>query len=61
MQARWRSGSCVPWESYLRWHTDSMPYLELVTIVVDDYDLAIKFFVAVLGFELADDLPFAHR
>jgi len=38
-----------------------MPYLELVTIVVDDYDLAIKFFVAVLGFELADDLPFAHR
>jgi len=34
-----------------------MSFLELVTIVVDDYDPAIKFFVDVLGFELADDSP----
>lgn len=29
--------------------------IELVTIVVDDYDPAIAFFVDVLGFELAED------
>ena len=34
-----------------------MPFLELVTIVVDDYDPAIEFFVGVLGFELVDDTP----
>ncbi len=34
-----------------------MPFLELVTIVVDDYDPAIEFFVHVLGFELVDDSP----
>jgi catechol 2,3-dioxygenase-like lactoylglutathione lyase family enzyme len=32
-------------------------FLELVTIVVDDYDRAIEFFVNVLGFELAEDSP----
>jgi len=31
--------------------------MELVTIVVDDYDPAIEFFVGVLGFELVDDSP----
>lgn len=31
--------------------------LELVTLVVDDYDPAIDFFVGVLGFELIDDSP----
>ena len=31
--------------------------LELVTIVVEDYDTAIDFFVDVLGFELAEDSP----
>jgi catechol 2,3-dioxygenase-like lactoylglutathione lyase family enzyme len=31
--------------------------LDLVTIVVDDYDPAIRFFVDVLGFELAEDAP----
>ena len=31
--------------------------LELVTIVVDDYDSAIAFFTGVLGFELAEDSP----
>lgn len=34
-----------------------MSYLQLVTIVVDEYDPAIEFFVDVLGFELTDDLP----
>jgi catechol 2,3-dioxygenase-like lactoylglutathione lyase family enzyme len=34
-----------------------MPFLELVTIVVDEYDPAIEFFVQVLGFELAEDSP----
>jgi catechol 2,3-dioxygenase-like lactoylglutathione lyase family enzyme len=31
--------------------------LSLVTVVVDDYDEAIRFFVDVLGFELAADDP----
>jgi catechol 2,3-dioxygenase-like lactoylglutathione lyase family enzyme len=31
--------------------------LDLVTIVVDDYDVAIDFFVDALGFELAEDSP----
>ncbi len=34
-----------------------MAFLELVTIVVDEYDPAIDFFVNVLGFELIDDSP----
>lgn len=34
-----------------------MASLELVTIVVDDYDEAIVFFVDVLGFELVDNSP----
>lgn len=34
-----------------------MTYLQRVTIVVDDYDAAIRFFVDVLGFELAEDVP----
>jgi catechol 2,3-dioxygenase-like lactoylglutathione lyase family enzyme len=31
--------------------------INLVTVVVDDYDLAIEFFAGVLGFELAEDSP----
>lgn len=34
-----------------------MPKLDLITLVVDDYDDAIAFFVTVLGFELAEDSP----
>jgi catechol 2,3-dioxygenase-like lactoylglutathione lyase family enzyme len=34
-----------------------MSYLELVALVVRDYDVAIKFFVTVLGFELVEDTP----
>jgi catechol 2,3-dioxygenase-like lactoylglutathione lyase family enzyme len=32
-------------------------HLDLVTVVVDDYDPAIAFFVDVLGFELTEDSP----
>lgn len=32
-----------------------MPQLELVALIVRDYDLAIRFFVDVLGFDLAED------
>ncbi|NMH76890.1 VOC family protein [Pseudonocardia xinjiangensis] len=31
--------------------------IDLVTVVVDDYDPAIAFFVDVLGFELEEDSP----
>jgi catechol 2,3-dioxygenase-like lactoylglutathione lyase family enzyme len=31
--------------------------VDLVTIVVDEYDPAIRFFVEVLGFELVEDSP----
>ena len=31
--------------------------IELVAVVVDDYDSAIEFFVGALGFELVEDSP----
>ncbi|GAA3134436.1 VOC family protein [Planomonospora alba] len=31
--------------------------IDLVTVVVDDYDRAIAFFTGALGFELAEDSP----
>ena len=34
-----------------------MTQIDLVALVVDDYDAAIRFFVDVLGFELAEDTP----
>ena len=34
-----------------------MSFLQLVAIVVHDYDPAIRFFVDVLGFELVEDTP----
>ena len=34
-----------------------MIFLDLVAIVVDDYDPAIHFFVDILGFELTEDSP----
>lgn len=34
-----------------------MAFLQLVTIVVEDYDPAIAFFVHALGFELVEDAP----
>lgn len=46
----------------LRWHrrvqeSYALAYLELITIIVDDYDPAIDFFVNVLDFELVEDSP----
>ena len=32
-------------------------HIELVAIIVDDYDVAIRFFVDKLGFELIEDSP----
>jgi len=40
-----------------RWLNPRMSHLELIAIVVDDYDPAIAFFVDVLGFELVEDSP----
>lgn len=34
-----------------------MSFISLVTIVVADYDAAIRFFVDVLGFDLVEDSP----
>ena len=34
-----------------------MAHLHLVTLVVRDYDTAIRFFVDLLDFELAEDVP----
>lgn len=34
-----------------------MTHLHLVTVVVQDYKPAIRFFVDVLGFDLAEDVP----
>ena len=34
-----------------------MPFLELVAVIVDDYDSAIAFFVGKLGFDLVEDSP----
>jgi catechol 2,3-dioxygenase-like lactoylglutathione lyase family enzyme len=35
----------------------AMAHLELVALVVHDYDAAIRFFIDVLQFELIDDTP----
>jgi catechol 2,3-dioxygenase-like lactoylglutathione lyase family enzyme len=34
-----------------------MAHLSLVALIVRDYDAAIRFFVDILGFELAEDTP----
>jgi len=34
-----------------------MPHLELVALVVREYDAAIDFFVRILGFQLVEDSP----
>lgn len=34
-----------------------MAFLQLVTMIVDEYDPAIAFFVDILGFELVEDKP----
>jgi len=35
----------------------TLPFLELITIIVPDYDPAIRFFVDALGFALIEDTP----
>ena len=35
----------------------AMSHLELVSLIVPDYDPAIAFFVDLLGFELVEDVP----
>lgn len=32
-------------------------HIESVAVIVDDFDLAIEFFVGMLGFELVEDVP----
>ncbi|MGB5558234.1 MAG: VOC family protein [Paracoccaceae bacterium] len=34
-----------------------MPHISAVTLVVPDYDRALDFYVAVLGFDLVEDTP----
>jgi catechol 2,3-dioxygenase-like lactoylglutathione lyase family enzyme len=41
----------------MRGRTVPVVHLDLVTIVVDEYDPAIAFFVDVLGFDLVEDSP----
>jgi catechol 2,3-dioxygenase-like lactoylglutathione lyase family enzyme len=36
---------------------EDMMHLDLVTIVVPDYDEAVEFFRDVLGFEVAENAP----
>jgi catechol 2,3-dioxygenase-like lactoylglutathione lyase family enzyme len=45
--------------SVYRYRGDEEPrvYLELVSVIVDDYDEAIAFFTRALGFELVEDSP----
>ena len=38
-------------------YPDAMSHLALVALVVRDYDLAIRFFVDVLQFQLVEDVP----
>ena len=38
-------------------HDAAMAFVQLATIVVDDYDAAIAFFVRALGFDLVEDSP----
>lgn len=38
-------------------HPQSVAHLELVALVVREYDPAIDFFVRVLGFDLVEDTP----
>jgi len=42
---------------YNREHWRHMPHLELVALVVREYEPAIDFFVRVLGFDLVEDEP----
>jgi catechol 2,3-dioxygenase-like lactoylglutathione lyase family enzyme len=43
--------------SAIRDRSPDVSHLELVTLIVRDYDPAIDFFVSVLGFDLVEDSP----
>lgn len=43
------------WIASLGVPNDVLMHIELVTLVVDDYDRAIRFFVDALGFDLVED------
>ncbi len=45
------------WPRSGRWWSHTCQVLSLVTLIVDDYDAAIRFFVDGLRFELVDDSP----
>ena len=53
----WISLSVPAGQPTRSWCQTRWMVLELVTIVVEDYDPAIEFFVDVLGFDLVDDSP----
>ena len=38
-------------------HPEEVTFLQLATIIVEDYDAAITFFVEALDFELVEDSP----
>jgi catechol 2,3-dioxygenase-like lactoylglutathione lyase family enzyme len=40
-----------------RQRKNGLSHLELIALVVRDYDVAIRFFVDVLNFELIEDMP----
>ncbi len=44
-------------DAYATHREKSMTFLQLVAIVVHDYDSAIRFFVDIMEFELVEDLP----
>jgi catechol 2,3-dioxygenase-like lactoylglutathione lyase family enzyme len=48
---------CYAWEVTKLAADRRAPHLELVTIIVEDYDPAIAFFCEILGFELVEDAP----
>ena len=61
-QQRLRVGHTCFDPQWLLWRAacgmfSSIVFLQLIAIVVDDYDAAIAFFVEALGFELVEDSP----
>jgi SAM-dependent methyltransferase/catechol 2,3-dioxygenase-like lactoylglutathione lyase family enzyme len=62
MAALWADARCEPAAPVyaamdLLVFVPDRPRLDLVTVVVDDYDTAIAFFVGILGFDLVEDAP----
>lgn len=49
VRAQWRAGRDFPYAAPVQ--------IDLVALIVDDYDPAIEFFAGVLGFDLVEDSP----